>query len=466
MRALLAFAALASITACRSAHADDDWTAKLVARADQISTKAAKLRGLAVIKPIAKGVMTDAQLRARIVESMDQDSTPAERAAETAMAKRWGLIPMRTDLEALMIDLLTEQIAGFYDPKEGKLYVSAKPATDDNWADMIMAHELTHALQDQHFGLEKWMAAVKDNADSSAARQALVEGDGVALMIEYLLAEQGMGPPWEHDEIVRLMTGTMDAAVAGGDAHATAGAEQLAAAPLAVREGMIFPYQAGVGFVAALRRGQTWGTVDAAYARPPVSTEQILHPALYLAGEQPDVITAPPGALHTGVWGEEGWRVFLRAHGVGAEKAASAAAGWGGDRVILTGGPQAIASPGRATGVAMTTWDAPVDALEFWGALSSALDGLAVGSQVIAEPQRMVWLEIDGRVTAAELRDRQVAIVTGASALGWPTALADAWTWKIAWGDRPAAKPAALAQPAAAAKPAKPARATKAKARR
>ncbi len=424
MRSLLALAAVAWLLGCRPARADDDWTAKLVARADVIAKKVAKLRGLKIKRTIAKGVMTDEQLRARILTSMEEDTTPAERAAEAAMAKRWGLVPMDTDLDTLLIDLLTEQIAGFYDPKEGKLYVSAKPHTDDNWADMLMAHEITHALQDQHFALEPWMEAVKGNGDATAARQALVEGDGVALMIEYILAEQGQGPPWAHDEILGMMTGAMDS---------TGGGDLMAAAPLAVREGLIFPYRAGVGFVAALRRDQPWSKIDRLFKQPPVSTEQILHPALFLAGEGPDEIAAPKGALHAGVWGEEGWRVFLRAHGVDAAKAASAAAGWGGDRVALTGAADAIATPRRTTGVALTTWDSEVDALEFWNALGQALDALVVGPEVVVEPTRIVWLDADGRVTAAELRDRRIAFVTGAGVVRWRAALDDAWTWPITW---------------------------------
>lgn len=429
MRSLpaLVIVALTVGASARPARADDDWTAKLVARADEIAKKVAKLRGLKIKKPIAKGVMTDAQLRERILERMDEDSTPRERASEAAMAKRWGLIPMDVDLDALMVDLLTEQIAGFYDPKEEKLYVSAKPAGDADWADMLMAHEITHALQDQHFRLEPWMEAVKGNGDASAARQALVEGDGMALMIEHALAEKGLGPPWDHDEVVRAMTAGIDESGAGGG-------DLLARAPLAVRESMIFPYRAGIGFVAALRRGQPWSKIDAAFKKPPRSTEQVLHPALYLAGEEPDAIDAPKApALHTGVWGEEGWRVFLRAHGVAEGMAATAAAGWGGDRVVLRGEEAALATPGRTTGVALTTWDSDVDAMEFWDALGRALDALVIGVEVEGAAERTVWLEADGRVTAAERRGRTIAIVRGASIAAWRGALDEALAWPVAW---------------------------------
>ena len=432
LRTTLAVAGALALTlaAPPGAAADDpDWTAKLVARADEIAAKVAQLRGLAVKRPIAKGVMDDAGLRARILLRMDEDAPAAERAADAAVAKRWGLVPMATDLDALVVDLLTEQIAGFYDPAEAKLYVSAKPGTDDTWADMLMAHEITHALQDQHFGLTPWMKAVKDDNDAATARQALVEGDGVALMLEYSLAGQGMTAPWEHDDVVRVLTSNMDGAGGGGTL--------LDAAPVALREGMLFPYRAGVGFVAALRKGQPWAAVDAAFARPPRSTEQVLHPELYLIDARPDVIVAPadPARIDASVWGEEGWREFLIAHGLDRGVAATAAAGWGGDRVVVGGG--AVARPWTTVGVAMTTWDTEVDALEFWDAGGRAVDRLAVGAVIEDGPTRTVWLTWRGRVTALERRDRRIAIVTGATLTTWRATLDDAWRWSITWAKRP-----------------------------
>ncbi|MEZ4400088.1 MAG: hypothetical protein R3B06_08720 [Kofleriaceae bacterium] len=430
LRAVAALA-LGMVVGTGSVRADPDWTAKLVARADDIATRVAALRGLAMTRPIAKGIMDDAQLRARILTRMDEDSPAAERAKDAAMAKRWGLVPMATDLDRLVVDLLTEQIAGFYDPAEGKLYVSAKPATDDAWADMLMAHEITHALQDQRFGLDGWMAAVKDDGDASSARQALVEGDGVALMIEFMLSQQGLAAPWDHDDVVKLLT-------AGMDSTGAAGSELMDAAPVAMREGMLFPYRAGVAFVAALRKGKPWSAVDAAFARPPRSTEQIIHPALYFADERPDVVTLPAGyaSLDSSVWGEEGWREFLVSHGVDRDQAASASAGWGGDRVALRGGADAVAHPARSVGVAVTTWDTEVDALEFWDAATKAVDHLAGGLVVARSPTRVVWMTWRGRATALEARGRQVVIVTGAAARTWADELARAWTWPVAWTPR------------------------------
>jgi hypothetical protein len=254
------------------------------------------------------------------------------------------------------------------------------------------------------------MKATKDDSDASLARQALVEGDGMALMIEYRLAGEGYGAPWDHDEVVRLLTANMNVDQGG--------TQLIDRAPVALREAMLFPYRAGVAFVAALRKGRPWTAVDGAFTRPPRSTEQVLHPALYFADARPDAITptADPTTIDSAVWGEEGWREFLLAHGVDADRAAQAMAGWGGDRVVVRGAPAAVAAPWRAVGSAVLTWDTDVDALEFWDAASHALDHLAAGTLIVDAPDRMVWLSWQGRVTAMARRDRAIAIVTGAPA--------------------------------------------------
>jgi hypothetical protein len=426
----LSGAALFALVAVGASAADQaDWSTRAVARGGDISEKVAKLRGLRIKRPSAMGVVDDAQLRARILQRLDEDSPPAERAAEAAMMKRWGLVPWNTDLDRLIVDLLTEQIAGFYDPTEKKLYVAAKPEGDATWADMLMAHEIVHALQDQHFDLETWMKVVEHDGDASAARAALVEGDGVALMLEYTLAEQGLPPPWNVPGMVRLLSSGMTTSDAGGD--------QFARAPLAIRNGLMFPYLRGLEFVAHLRRTQPWKKVDDAFRRPPRSTEQILHPELYLADEKPHAITAAvPGGwvkVHDAVWGEHGWSTFFEAHGVDPRNAASAAAGWGGDRVVLLardGDAGAVASPARTTGVAVISFDTDLDAAEAWQTLSHALDALVVGAEIATAIDQRRWIDADGRHTVAERRGAAIAIVTGAPLTAWRPLLDGAWGWR------------------------------------
>src|SRR5258707_5990543 len=125
---------------------------------------------------------------------------------------------------------------------------------------------------------------------------------------------------------------------------------------------MDFPYRDGFAFVAALRRGNSWSRIDAAFKRPPRSTEQILHVDKYLADEKPIDVAAPtlaalPGyaIAHETVWGELGFRTFLRAHGVAERVAVEAATGWGGDRVVVLA-PAGETRPNHVVRILRNVW--------------------------------------------------------------------------------------------------------------
>src|SRR5205085_2660255 len=144
--------------------------------------------------------------------------------------------------------------------------------------------------------------------------------------------------------------------------------DSLDTAPLAIREALIFPYKNGLSFVAALRRRNPWSAVDAAFAKPPKSTEQIMHPERYLADDAPgpveiDAPAALPGykLAHSTVWGELGFSLLLRSLGVDPATAATAAEGWGGDRAVVFARPNEHRA-NKAVGIARTEWDSEVDA--------------------------------------------------------------------------------------------------------
>jgi hypothetical protein len=365
---------------------------------------------------------------------MAEETTPDELAADELAVKRWGLLGLDVDYQKLVLDVLTEQIAGFYDPKEQKLYISSAWSADLQ-ADMVMAHEIDHALQDQHFGLEAFTSKLDHEGDALMARQALVEGDGVVLMIEYVMAAAGMGPPWGNDDMMEMMEKQMTAPAAQ---------DQLAAAPLFVREGLMFPYASGMHFVAHLRRRAPWKAVDAAFKKPPASTEQIMHPEKYDQGERPDVVTAMVPAALPGwqlvdhdVWGEMGWSIWLRSHGVDTARAMQAAAGWGGDRTaVLIAAGQAVAQvdPLRATGIAYATMDSDVDALELFEAAVDAVDQEVRGVRVDngGDPLRARWIGVDGRASMVERRGVAVVVVIGAPLPAADRIAAQVWKgWKV-----------------------------------
>ncbi|MBE7448503.1 MAG: hypothetical protein HS111_06345 [Kofleriaceae bacterium] len=209
----------------------------------------------------------------------------------------------------------------------------------------------------------------------------------------------------------------------------------------------------GLEFVAHLRRTQPWRRVDDAFRRPPRSTEQILHPELDLADEKPHVITAvaPPGMreVHQAVWGEAGWSMFYETHGVAPATAMSAAAGWGGDRVLLvaaTGDAGATAAPVRTTGLALLTFDTALDATEAWAALTHALDALVIGAEISSATDRHRWLDATGRITAAERTRRGHRHRHRRAAAGVAGTLDGVWTWKVV-GAPPPPSPGPVTEP-------------------
>jgi hypothetical protein len=395
-----------------------DPLAALLARTDAVAKEVAKVRGLRLKNKIPNEVVDRAELRKRLLEEASEDKTAVDTAAHGLALQRWGLVPLDYDYSARLVDLLADQIAGYYDSKTKKLTILDSAGSDPAWAEMVLAHELDHGLQDQAFDLEKFEKLADDDTDAITARHALVEGDGVALMIEVMLAREGITSPWSvpeaADEVIQAMS-----------APEATTKDSLDAAPLALREEMLFPYRDGFAFVTAIRRTKPWSAIDAVFRRPPRSTEQILHVDKYLADDKPIAVRVAPASpldgytvLTSDVWGELGMRSFLLTHGVSELVAENAAAGWGGDRVIT------LAHPGetntrRTIGVARFEWDTEVDAREAQAALEHAMDDMMIGSfEQTMEMTR--WYTLDGTASWVERKGKAVAIVIGA-----PMQLAD-----------------------------------------
>jgi len=408
------------------AEADADALAALLRRTDAVAREVAKVRGLPLKRPIPNEIVDRDELRARLLKVAAEDKTAAESAAEGFALERWGLIPPGLDYQAMLVDLLTEQIAGYYDPDTKKLTISRSAGDDPAWAEMVLAHELDHGLQDQTFDLRRFEDLPDSEGDAAAARRALVEGDGIALMIEVMVGRSRAKVDWANPEIATAIEKGMSAPGTGSD--------DIDKAPLAIREAMLFPYRAGFGFIAALRRHQPWSAVDAAFARPPRSTEQILHPERYLADDQPIPVEAQvPAALpgfaivHSTVWGELGFDLWLRSHGVDERGAAEAAAGWGGDRVIVLARP-GERRPARAVGIARTEWDSEIDAIEAAEAAGKALDEAVVGGTIERTSTRIRMFGVDGTVSWIERKGPSLVIVLGAPAWSADALAAEVWT--------------------------------------
>ncbi|WP_428264757.1 hypothetical protein [Haliangium sp.] len=420
---------------------------KLFDQADEIVAKVVTLRGLAQKRPIPRGVMQKHEIEQRLRERIDGEYSPEELAAEAMGLERLGLIPPGIDFKSLVVDLLTDQIAGFYDPIVGQLYIAG-------WQDemlgaggdaMLMAHELDHALQDQHFDLRAFLTPNRHNGDAGAARQALVEGDGTALMLEYQMSLLGLPPPWQRGSgILDAMGPQMAAAMATG---------KIAQAPLVLRESLVFPYLDGLRFVAYFRKTHDWDRIDAIFRKPPLSTEHILHPERYLRYERPDVVRAVPlpalaghERVYHNVSGELGLAVLLRQHlleprtgGSRPDPAAVkalrakidlAAAGWGGDRLVVYA-PKA-GGDGGVVAISYSVWDHPADAMEFFDALTDAMPSLARGPAVAVADTRLHYRDPTGAHVVAERHGDAVVLVVGADEAQVTPLMAQIWRrWRV-----------------------------------
>ena len=341
--------------------------AELAGRIGELTAKAEEHRGLKTLRPVPSGRITAEAVEKKLVSDLDRDVPPEKLAAAEAALKAFGLIPEALDLRAFLPRLLGSQVAGFYDPAEDYLAVvelpghplEAEAAAEDT--DIVLVHELVHALQDQHFDLERFVD-VDPLSDAATAREALVEGDATLTMMSAMLGDQSDLPTLE--ELANEMA--FDASElaswgAGQDA-------ELARAPAFFRESLLFGYLQGYLFCVSVRQAGGQKLLDRAFTEdPPRSSEQILHPEKWhtrrddpIAVTLPDLAGALGGATKVteGEMGELGVAIFLGTALGDRGRAAAAAAGWGGDRFAVYGGKS------RAL-VWVTEWDDGGEAAEF-----------------------------------------------------------------------------------------------------
>ncbi|PYU09642.1 MAG: hypothetical protein DMG29_19220, partial [Acidobacteria bacterium] len=136
-------------------------SAEFLQAADEVLAEMSKLLSLPVLSPLKKSMRTREEIREYVIRRMKEEKQPEKRYADQRALEKFGLIPKGFQLEPFLVELLTEQIAGLYDPKSGEFFIAdwINPAEQR----VVMAHELTHALQDQHFKVDPWLEAAKPN---------------------------------------------------------------------------------------------------------------------------------------------------------------------------------------------------------------------------------------------------------------------------------------------------------------
>jgi hypothetical protein len=296
------------------------------------------------------------------LEDLDRSYPAARRHADETILRRLGLIDPGVDLRKVSASLYGEGgVAGYYDPRSKKLRIVTGAATGTRvLQEVTLAHELTHALEDQRFGLSPEEGT---NDDRALARLALIEGSATVVMERYLL---------RYFSAEEALAGVLGSAFSTGPDL-----------PPFLQAQLLFPYTGGMTFVQELlnRAGGRWTLVDLAdRTRPPDSTEQVLHPDKYLRVEEPlpvalDVrLGADWRRAAAGVWGE--WAT-------GELVGSRAAAGWGGDRYELWQGK------GGDVLAMRWRWDTRRDAREFLAAARSRLNATAVTAS--GDTVTLVW---------------------------------------------------------------------------
>jgi hypothetical protein len=298
---------------------------EFLAAADEVVKEMSQITGWGLKTPLKKSIRSREDIHAYVLHQMDDEKDAKERYASARSAEAFGLIPKDFDLDTFLVDLLTEQIAGLYDPKAHEFYIADWIPVDEQR--MVMAHELTHALQDQHFDIEPWVRAARPNDDAEMAREAVLEGSAMAGMLEYELQGKGL----KLKDLPEF-----DPSVFVGD---LAESPILKKAPPFIKDSLMFPYFSGLTFSIDVLKSGGWPAFSSVFARPPANTQQILHPDLYFANKTPsplklDLPAAAPGEnwnlLEENSLGELGWKEVLQQF-IDEPRAKAMAAQWDGD---------------------------------------------------------------------------------------------------------------------------------------
>jgi hypothetical protein len=281
------------------------------------------------------------------------------------MLRKLGLIPLDMDFKEFVLKLLSEQIGGFYDPDKKTFFIASWLSSEEQKP--VMIHELTHALQDQHFNVEKIMKEDRTakNDDRALAHESLLEGDAIIVMVQYLL-----------DPINRHFSQLPDFAGITRKLFTTTQSQFpiFKNSPPYLQELLLFPYGYGASFLQySWAHNPSWDAINKIYLDLPSSTEQIMHPDKYFTNRDlpkpvnTDNLTAKLGkdwrVEYKNVFGEFSLGLLLSLHFT-EEKSRRVATGWGGDQVLLLENKE-----GKDAVLVSTVWDTAEDTEKFYAAM-------------------------------------------------------------------------------------------------
>jgi hypothetical protein len=381
----------------------------IAALIDAVVADVPRIRQLDRLRDVPYELITRQEFQASIDELIAEDLPPERLALEQRVLTRLGLLPAGMDLGQALEDLYGSQVAAFYRPDTGRFYLIERDQPFGAVDKVTVAHEYTHALQDQHFDLEGSRITDPAEGDAVLGQLAVIEGDATLVMTRWMLDNLSFA------ELLEIST------------QSAAPADQaiLERMPPILRRQLLFPYVDGLVFVSELESSGGWSAVDDALSAPPPTTEQVLHPAKYRAGEGAmrldledmssvlgagwhDVYQQTMGELNTQVWTAGGEASPGESLGLPVPPPhAQAAAGWNGDRLVMyEDGGEGWALAWR------TAWDTQADADEFAERANQLRSTLAGESRIVvsemdSEPDEIVILAAHDGSTLATFATSQ-----------------------------------------------------------
>ena len=346
-------------SATPSSPSDADTLATLA----EIEQQVIAIRGLEAADVGPPEILSRSEVVAELQQLFDEEYPAEDRERDNITLRALGLLEPDQDVAELQLELLGDQVLGFYDDIEKRMVVVSDAGLDVE-ARITYAHEYTHALQDARWGLASLETDAPGEDDRGLARTALIEGDATLTMLAWMFQHL------EQEEILEYL--------------GSAEVPDTTGIPSWMVQQLAFPYEDGLNWASILAGGDPFNpdytAIDAAFLEPPDSTEQIIDIATWESREGPDPVEVLDlaGALGAG-WeevdatpiGQASIAIFLEYLGVEASEADDAAAGWGGDRAVIASGPDdAFAVAWRLA------WDSAADAREFVDAYEVVVDGL------------------------------------------------------------------------------------------
>jgi len=411
-----------------SPQAGDHANPEFLRAADEVLKQMSTLLSLPVKASLKKSLRSKKEIREYLIREDEEDKTKEQRYADQKSLEAFGLIPKNFPLDAFMLDVLTDQVAGLYDAKAKEFYIADWIPVDEQRS--VMAHELTHALVDQSFGLDAWIKAARPNDDAELARDSVSEGSAIVAMIDYSLFEEKLAVRDLPDVTPMIRAGAV--AEMEKDPH-------LSKAPNVIRDELLFPYLAGTSFTQQfLKANSGWKDFPKLFENPPVSSAQIIHPELYLKGVKPESVTLPKWRdlvpsdwklLEENVLGEFGLQEVLKEF-IGDDLAAKTAPYWTGDRYAVFESVSAKTTPL----VVRYHLDSVDDTALFFGKYSEALEfKYKTRTDLLRRPNYFQFKTDGGKVflrcivtdcLTVELAERETFDKID-RAIGWPQAPAE-----------------------------------------